>query len=101
MTTVRDILKRAVARYQPLPPPARRDPSVPMRRRSPNLSPADRRQALANALRYFDCSVHAELAAVCRGIGYYGHIYVPLGTSYEMQAYPIEDYPAPLVKRRR
>ena len=84
----------------PLPPrPALdRDANVPHApKRVPNLSADDRRQAIANILRYFDPSVHHELAAeFAHELNVYGHIYVYRlrPTRYTMKAYPIDVYPA-------
>lgn len=83
----------------PLPPPCKeRDMSVPHApKRNPNLLPQDRRQAIANALRYFSPADHEELAAEFnKELDDYGHIYMYRlrPTEYEMKAYPISDYPA-------
>lgn len=81
----------------PLPPLPPLDFSVPHApRRVPNLSPQDRTQAIANALRYFDPSEHAALGPeLAAELDTWGHIYVyrlrPV--AYSMQAYAIHAYP--------
>ncbi|RNF12670.1 urocanate hydratase isoform X1 [Trypanosoma rangeli] len=97
---MKEVLKSlAVGIPSPLPPPCKAlDPNVPHApRRTPNLSPEDRRQALANALRYFNPADHELLAEEFnKELDDYGHIYMYRlrPTQYEMKAYPITDYPA-------
>lgn len=82
-----------------LPPPhTALDPSVPHApRRTPHLSPAQKRQALRNSLRYFAPALHATLAPeFLKELETDGHIYMRRfrPTEYEMRAYPIQSYPA-------
>jgi len=81
----------------PLPQPRRRDESIahaPVR--TPDLTPAQERLALQNALRYFPCHLHMVLAPeFARELRNYGHIYMyRFRPEIEMRAYPISDYPA-------
>lgn len=86
----------------PLPPALgpehERNPKVPHApTRAPNLTKADRRTALANALRYFKQEDHAALAPeFARELDTFGHIYMYRlkPTEYEMRAYPLAAYPA-------
>lgn len=101
MVSMKDVFAKClhVGIPSPLPPPCKeRDMSVPHApKRNPNLSPQERRQAIANALRYFKPADHKELAAEFdRELDDYGHIYMYRlrPTAYEMKAYPISDYPA-------
>lgn len=70
-------------------------PHAPVR--VPGLTDDQFKQALANALRYFDAKHHAvlapEFAAELRDEG---HIYMRRfrPTAYEMRAYPLGCYPA-------
>jgi urocanate hydratase len=84
----------------PLPPAFdfQRDPSVP---HAPAalvvLDEEERAQAIANSLRYFPESTHAELAPeFAKELKLYGHVYMyrfrPV--SYRMQAYDAREYPA-------
>ncbi|KAJ3358800.1 Urocanate hydratase [Allomyces javanicus] len=79
-----------------------RDPSVPHApKRVHNLNAAEKKQAIRNALRYFDPKDHAKLAKeFLKELDVFGHIYMfrfrP--TNYEMQAYPIADYPSKSVQ---
>jgi urocanate hydratase len=65
-------------------------------RRKDILTPAEKRLAVKNALRYFPEHLHAELAREFAGeLETYGRIYMyRFRPSYEMYARPIEDYPA-------
>ncbi len=65
-------------------------------RRKDILTPAEKRLAVKNALRYFPEHLHAELARELAGeLETYGRIYMyRFRPSYEMYARPIEDYPA-------
>ncbi|EKG02585.1 2-aminoethylphosphonate:pyruvateaminotransferase- likeprotein,putative [Trypanosoma cruzi] len=100
MASMKNVLTSLVVGIpSPLPPPCKElDESVPHApKRTPNLSPADRRQAIANALRYFNTADHEVLAEeFSRELDEYGHIYMYRlrPTQYEMRAYPITDYPA-------
>ncbi len=60
------------------------------------LSPAEKRLALRNALRYFDPSLHAVLAPeFAEELHRYGRIYMyRFRPDYEMYARPIDQYPA-------
>jgi urocanate hydratase len=81
-----------------LPPAAPPDPEVnhaPPRRQV--LSPAEKKLALRNALRYFPQELHAELAPEFAGeLERDGRIYMRRlrPTEYEMKARPIDEYPA-------
>ncbi|NP_001128601.1 urocanate hydratase [Danio rerio] len=80
----------------PLPPNRGRDPSVPHAPvRTPNLTPAEERVALRNALRYFPPSLHATLAVeFAQELRQYGHIYMyRFYPALLMRAYPIGQYP--------
>lgn len=87
----------AVGIPNPLPAMPEWDTSVPHApKRVPNLSALDRRQAIANALRYFPAETHAELAKeFAAELDTYGHIYMYRlrPTTYEMKAYGIDEYP--------
>lgn len=87
----------------PLPPKKPRmadyrSPDVPHApKRTPNLSAADTKLALQNALRYFDPKHHAELATeFLEELREFGHIYMYrfMPTEYEIRSYPISWYPA-------
>lgn len=73
------------------------DPSVPHApKRVHGLNASEIKQALANALRYFDSKHHAVLAKeFLQELDDYGHIYMyrfrPV--SYDMKAYNISEYP--------
>ncbi|XP_056315094.1 urocanate hydratase [Danio aesculapii] len=80
----------------PLPPNRGRDPSVPHAPvRTPNLTPAEERVALRNALRYFPPNLHATLAVeFAQELRQYGHIYMyRFCPALRMRAYPIGQYP--------
>ncbi|XP_077054436.1 urocanate hydratase [Siphateles boraxobius] len=80
----------------PIPPNRGRDPNVPHAPvRTPNLTPAEERLALRNALRYFPPSLHATLAAeFAQELRQYGHIYMyRFCPALRMRAYPIDQYP--------
>ncbi len=64
--------------------------------RSPSLTDAEKRLALANALRYIPAEWHAELAPEsARELAEHGHIYMHrLRPHYPMHARPIAEYPA-------
>jgi urocanate hydratase len=64
--------------------------------RSPSLSAAEKRLALANALRYIPRAWHAELAPeFAAELAEHGHIYMHrLRPHYAMHARPIAEYPA-------
>lgn len=96
---IREILARELPKGIPVPLPEMppRDTSLPHApKRVPNLTTEDRKQAIANALRYFDPSLHAKLAPeFAEELDTYGHIYMYRlrPTEYEMKAYSIHDYP--------
>lgn len=100
-------LERMCAGLQtdPLPPrQVARDPTVPHAPvRYPHLSEEQKRQALANALRYFPPSCHEELAAdFLQELEEFGHIYMYRfrPTDVPMRAYPLEQYPGNSVQAR-
>lgn len=74
-----------------------RDPAVPHApKRVHHLNETEKKQALANALRYFPAAQHAELVKdFSAELELYGHIYMYRfrPTSYVMQAYPLDYYP--------
>jgi len=101
-SSVKEELK-ALAEGLPLlellpPPPAGRDGSVPHApNRTPALTAAERKRALANALRYFPPALHPTLAPeFAQELDTFGHIYMYRfrPTAYPMRAYPITLYPA-------
>ena len=65
------------------------------RRRLDNLTTADKKLALKNALRYFDEKHHATLAKeFAEELEQYGRIYMKrFRPNYEMKARPINEYP--------
>jgi len=75
-----------------------RDPAVahaPVR--TPNLSEAEAKLALNNALRYFPTDLHSTLAEeFAEELKLYGHIYMYRfrPTSFPMKAHHIDEYPA-------
>lgn len=82
-----------------LPPPVKLDPSVshaPVRNLTGVLTAAERRLAIANALRYFKQEWHAELAKeFAHELDTYGRIYMyRFRPQYEMKARPVSTYPA-------
>ncbi|KAL1272623.1 hypothetical protein QQF64_028485 [Cirrhinus molitorella] len=80
----------------PLPPNRGRDPGVPHAPvRTPNLTPAEERLALRNALRYFPPNLHATLATeFAQELRQYGHIYMyRFCPALRMRAYHINQYP--------
>ncbi|XP_057194462.1 urocanate hydratase [Triplophysa rosa] len=80
----------------PLPQNRGRDPSVPHAPvRTPNLTAAEERLALGNALRYFTPALHPTLAAeFAQELRDYGHIYMyRFCPALHMRAYPIDQYP--------
>ncbi len=80
-----------------LPEPQAYDPSVNHApRRKEILTPAEKKLALRNALRYFPAEQHALLAPeFAEELRRYGRIYMyRLRPSYEMKARSIHDYPA-------
>jgi urocanate hydratase len=99
MSSIKDILARELPAGipDPLPPAVPRGAGVPHApMRTPNLTPADRTQALANALRYFDAKHHATLAPeFAKELDDYGHIYMYRlrPTAYTVKAYDIAAYP--------
>ncbi len=80
-----------------LPPPKGYDNSVDHAPKRPAvLNKKQRKQAIANALRYFPSEWHEELAIeFSEELNTYGHIYMyRFRPDYEMFARPIADYPA-------
>uniref|UniRef100_A0A8C5H7S3 urocanate hydratase n=1 Tax=Gouania willdenowi TaxID=441366 RepID=A0A8C5H7S3_GOUWI len=80
----------------PLPLNRGRDPNVPHApTRNPNLTAAEERLALRNALRYFPPSHHAALAPeFAQELRQYGHIYMyRFCPTLRMRAYPLDQYP--------
>ncbi|RMG48321.1 MAG: urocanate hydratase, partial [Acidobacteria bacterium] len=91
----RQQVKEGLPERLPDPPPV--DPGIDRApAREPRLSPAERRLALANALRYVPRSWHATLAPeFARELAEFGHIYMHrFRPHYPMRARPIGDYPA-------
>jgi len=84
----------------PLPPMPERNPDEPRAPARPIdniLTPAQRKIAVANALRYFPEHMHASLAPeFAEELRSHGHIYMHRfrPTEYEMKAHPITAYPA-------
>jgi urocanate hydratase len=81
----------------PLPPPRPLDPSVshaPTRRQV--LGRTERELALRNALRYFPAHQHVEIAdELALELAQHGRIYLyRLRPDHEMQARPLDEYPA-------
>ncbi|CAL4064538.1 unnamed protein product [Meganyctiphanes norvegica] len=81
----------------PMPPPRKRDSNIahaPVRNHT--LTKEQQKIALANALRYFPSSCHAELAQeFAKEFTNYGHIYMyRFLPNMDMRAYPIQQYPA-------
>ena len=100
---MKDRFRDEVARGIPdeLPPVPPEEPGInhaPKRRQV--LSPAERRLALANALRYFPAKLHAQLAPeLARELAEDGRIYMRrYRPSYPMRARPISEYPARCVE---
>ncbi len=80
-----------------LPPVQSYDTSINHAPKRKNiLSPAEKKLALRNALRYFDKANHAELIQEFKQeLETYGRIYMyRLRPTYKMYARPIEEYPA-------
>ncbi|XP_071153781.1 urocanate hydratase-like [Mytilus edulis] len=80
----------------PLPPRRQRDETVPHAPvRTPDLTPAEQRLALQNALRYFLPDQHEVLAhEFADELRNYGHIYMyRLLPTFDMRAYPIDEIP--------
>lgn len=97
MTT--EEFKAAVSEGIPsvLPEPQKYDTTVSHApRRKEILSPAEKRLALRNALRYFPAEQHSILAPeFAKELHDYGRIYMyRLRPEYEMKARPIDAYPA-------
>ena len=84
---------------KPLPPAVGlvQDSSIPHApKRVHGLNATERKQAISNALRYFEASDHAELSKeFAAELDLFGHIYMYRlrPTSYEMRAYPMSEYP--------
>lgn len=88
-------VKEGIPRKLPLPRPL--NPAFPHPKgRKHDLSPADKKLALKNALRYFDPSLHAELAPeFVHELATYGRIYMyRLRPQHPVHARPIQEYPA-------
>ncbi|MDI7276744.1 MAG: urocanate hydratase [Anaerolineae bacterium] len=103
MPTTATSFREQVARGIPdeLPPMPPEEPEVshaPARRQV--LSPAERRLAVQNALRYFPARLHAALAPeFARELGVEGRIYMRrYRPTYPMRARPISEYPARCVE---
>lgn len=104
MSSIATILRRELPIGIPVPLPAKRSPArtedgkIPHApRRTPHLSPKERKLALQNALRYFPAESHEELAPeFLEELDTFGHIYMYRlrPTEYAIQAYNIADYPA-------
>ncbi len=80
-----------------LPPARPLDTSVSHApKRKDILSPAEKKLALRNALRYFPAALHATLAPeFLEELKTYGRIYMyRFRPTYEMYARPVEEYPA-------
>ena len=80
-----------------LPAPRPYDPNInhaPKRKQI--LTPAEKKLAIKNALRYFPAHLHAELAKeFAEELNEYGRIYMyRLRPTYEMYGRPIDEYPA-------
>ncbi len=90
-----EMIRQGIPRELPDPPPdlPGADHAPP---REPGLSAAERRLALANALRYFPRAWHAALAPeFARELAERGHIYMyRFRPHYAMHARPIDEYPA-------
>jgi len=85
----------------PLPELKPRDDSLPHAPfRNSKLSIAQKKLAIKNALRYFPCKHHAQLAPeFAQELKDYGHIYMyRLVPTIELKAYPIDDYPCKIKK---
>ena len=81
----------------PLPEPQPYDPTVNHApKRKDILTPAEKKLAIRNALRYFDPKDHAMLAPeFAEELKKYGRIYMyRLRPTYKMYARPIDEYPA-------
>ena len=81
----------------PLPAPQPYDPTVNHApKRKDILTPAEKKLAIRNALRYFDPKDHAMLAPeFAEELKKYGRIYMyRLRPTYKMYARPIDEYPA-------
>ncbi|MCL4103872.1 UNVERIFIED_CONTAM: hypothetical protein GTU68_029189 [Idotea baltica] len=88
-------VKEGIPQTLPLPRPL--NPEFPHPKgRKHDLSPADKKLALKNALRYFDPSLHAELAPeFVHELATYGRIYMyRLRPQHPVHARPIQEYPA-------
>lgn len=95
----KDSFRIAVAEGIPekLPQPKPYDSSVNHApKRKDILTPAEKKLALKNALRYFPAHLHGELAPeFARELNDYGRIYMyRFRPDYEMYARPIDEYPA-------
>jgi urocanate hydratase len=92
-------LRQGLAQIDPHPfDVSKRSDKVP---HAPNriiqLTPAEKKLAIANALRYIPEQYHALLAKeALQELDMYGHVYFYRfrPTSYEMKAYPLDCYPA-------
>jgi len=95
LTSFREQIRQGIPAVLPSPPPD--EPGIdhaPPRR--PELTPAERALALANALRYIPRAWHATLAPeLAEELRTDGHIYMRrFRPSYPMRARSIDDYPA-------
>lgn len=95
MSELSDAIRRGIGDVFPDMPPD--EPGIAHAPKRPDvLSPADKRLALANALRYFPRDWHARLAPeLARELAEDGRIYMRrFRPRYAMKARPIGDYPA-------
>jgi hypothetical protein len=93
------LAKGIPSRSLELPRERHMDPSVPHAPKRPHgLTPAEKRLAVENALRYFPPERHAELGAeFLDELDTRGHIYMYRfrpHEQYDMRAHPIHEYPA-------
>ncbi|MCA9561107.1 MAG: urocanate hydratase, partial [Myxococcales bacterium] len=93
--TFAEEIREGIPATLPEAPPT--DPAVPRAPRRPlNLSDAERRLALANALRYVPTHLHAELAPeLAAELRQHGRIYLHrYRPHHAMRARPLAEYPA-------
>lgn len=95
MTTFQELIKQGIPNELP---PKREVPTDVNRapKRKDILTPAEKRLAIENALRYFPADWHTELAEeFAEELQAYGRIYMyRFKPNYDMYARPIEEYPA-------
>jgi urocanate hydratase len=95
MNDFHDEIRSGIPTALPDMPPE--DPGINRAPKRPQvLNDAERRQAVANALRYFPKNLHAELAPeLARELATDGRIYMRrLRPCHEVKARPIDEYPA-------